>query len=248
MSKECVIEGCVKPSVSRAGWCYMHYTRWRRHGNPGICLLTWADQCKYPGCTSSFKMNNGYCNKHMLRIRRYGDPSITHNNRGVGDTPEERFWSRVDKSPGFGRDGDCWQWLSGKNDWYGKITVDGWQTLTHIYSWYLANGRKPQLGMQILHSCDNKRCVNPEHLREGTLQENLQEAIDRGFTAWGEKNASAKLTIEDVKTIKRTLRDNPTVIRKHLARQYGVSPSVISDISVGRTWSRVSIAEDSTCQ
>lgn len=52
--------------------------------------------------------------------------------------------------------------------------------LTHVLAWIDANGRLPEDGMKILHSCDNPPCVNPEHLREGTQAENNQESVAKG--------------------------------------------------------------------
>lgn len=231
--KKCSILQCDKPAASR-GWCQKHYTRWRRRGDPETLLLTFADKCKVSGCDGSFKMNNGYCNKHMLRIRRYGSPDIVHALIGHGVTDEERFWSLVNRR---GTE-DCWEWQGGVGTHgYGRATLNGKRMTTHRLAWTLAHGHEPQL--QILHSCDNKRCVNPQHLREGTLQDNSRDAVERDRVAHGERSAAAKLTEADVIDIRRRLKHG-SELKKDIATEYGVSQSVISDIRVGRTWRRVS--------
>lgn len=90
--------------------------------------------------------------------------------------PEEfgpRFWAKVQKSEG------CWEWVGARNaDNYGLIKVRQRNFRAHRVSYALATGKTPEL--PILHSCDNPPCVRPDHLREGTQTENMQDAIDRG--------------------------------------------------------------------
>lgn len=80
---------------------------------------------------------------------------------------EDRFWSKVDRT------GDCWEWTaSGKLAGYGHIRVNGRLWLAHRYSWTLA-GRELTEGLVLDHICDNKKCVNPDHLQQVTHRENI---------------------------------------------------------------------------
>lgn len=85
------------------------------------------------------------------------------------------FWSRVEKGNG------CWEWRGGRNGHgYGGMYFNGRVQHAHRVSWQIVNGPIPRW-QWILHSCDNKGCVNPAHLDAGTASENLRQAIDRGL-------------------------------------------------------------------
>jgi hypothetical protein len=80
----------------------------------------------------------------------------------------------------------CWEWqgaLSGKG--YGRVKVDGRIYLPHRLEAFWAGlisdpadgtGRK----VCILHSCDNPKCCNPDHLKAGTMSQNMKDCVARG--------------------------------------------------------------------
>jgi hypothetical protein len=118
---------------------------------------------------------------HLQRIAKYGDPHFVI--RTVGTMTPERFWSLVAVTANPEK---CWEWTRSIGDrGYGSVRVKKKTWHTHRLAWSLANGRMPTL--YILHSCDNKRCCNPNHLREGTQLENVREAIERGLFKPGER-------------------------------------------------------------
>ena len=82
---------------------------------------------------------------------------------------DQRFWDRVDKF------GDCWIWTGNVTDkGYGTVTRgDGTSTYVHCRSWELHCGPIPD-GMLVDHLCHVRRCVNPEHLRLATPQQNQE--------------------------------------------------------------------------
>src|SRR5689334_15226243 len=97
---------------------------------------------------------------------------------------QARFFAHVQKTRG------CWLWRNVRNVpaakrvRYGMFSVDGRVIPAHVYSWCLANRKWPAPSRRLVkHSCDNKRCVNPQHLSIGTYRENLREAFARGLHA-----------------------------------------------------------------
>lgn len=82
----------------------------------------------------------------------------------------------------------CWQWTGHRfRNGYGCIKAFGRMASAHRLSYELHKGPVPD-GKEILHSCDNRLCINPDHLRPGTHAENMQEAKIRGRMLAGERH------------------------------------------------------------
>ena len=86
---------------------------------------------------------------------------------------EDKFWSKVDKV------GECWEWQgSMTSTGYGDFRANGVRMRAHRMSWTLYYGAKPK--KFICHTCDNPKCVKPDHLFEGTAKDNSQDMVKKG--------------------------------------------------------------------
>lgn len=88
--------------------------------------------------------------------------------------PVERFWKKVKKSEG------CWEWLAVVSSrGYGTFSLNYKSVSAHRYSYQLHFGEIPD-GLLVCHTCDNPRCVNPDHLFLGTSLDNNHDMIKKG--------------------------------------------------------------------
>lgn len=86
---------------------------------------------------------------------------------------------------------DCWEWTgSCTNDGYGHVSVQGKLFLAHRVTFTVWKGSVPH-DKVLLHSCDNRKCVNPHHLTLGTQAENLQDMHQKGRWARKRKGKGA---------------------------------------------------------
>lgn len=99
----------------------------------------------------------------------------------------ERFVSKIKKSDG------CWLWTSCKRGitGYGAFRFNGKVVNSHRMAYELFIGKIPE-GMLVCHKCDNKMCVNPDHLFLGTERDNYYDAVSKGRVIFGVKGKSFK--------------------------------------------------------
>ena len=165
-------------------------------------------------------------------------PTVKHLNRWMFfHTPFKfdpvavaNFWLYVEKTP------SCWLWKGRQYpNKYGNFRHKGSQYLAHRVAFELVNGPFDSR-LCVCHRCDNPQCVNPLHLFAGTQEENIRDMISKGRQVvskrQGAANNNAKLTLEDVETIRADL----TSTHAELGRQYGVSGGQIGNVRSGRSW------------
>lgn len=178
--------------------------------------------CRHCGITfntrtpSEIARGNGkYCSATCYHLAQTKDPST-------------RFWAKVDTS------GDCWLWT-------GALTIPGYGkfdlTTTHRFSYVLAYGPIPE-GMCVLHRCDVRSCVRPDHLFLGTQKENAADMITKGRHKGGAVPGKGQwdviLTDEKVNEIRRLAAAGHS--QGSLAKQFGVARATIQGVINRRSW------------
>jgi hypothetical protein len=146
---------------------------------------------------------------------------------------QERFEEKFEKG------NSCWNWTAYK-DWkgYGRFELAGRVQYAHRVSYQLYVGEIPE-GLYICHRCDNPSCVRPAHLFLGTNADNMRDRENKGRCVHpsGEKHGRAKLTEEQVKTIRTRRGDG--VRSSVFEKEFGVAHQTISDIVNYRRWAKI---------
>ena len=144
---------------------------------------------------------------------------------------QERFWEKVNRTE------ECWNWKGSLlPSGYGNFSMNKKPSLSHRVSWEMHNGKIPK-GIFVLHKCDNRKCVNPDHLFLGTHTDNARdrESKNRGNHAKGDKCRTCKLSNREVNEIRRSYETGRFTQTK-LAKLFKVTQSTIWFIITRRTW------------
>lgn len=138
------------------------------------------------------------------------------------------FESKVRVTPG------CWLWLGALDRrGYGRMTAEKRRgTLAHRVSHELYIG-PIQAGYSVMHKCDNPQCVNPDHLRAGTHQENMLDKDAKGRRA---PSPTQKLSADQVRAIYSDKRQQSVI-----AAEFNVAPNTVSQIKSRKIWAHLSL-------
>lgn len=231
--QSCSVEGCKANAHWRArgsrGWCNAHYIRWRKYGDPvlgGESRARAPVHCTVDGCSKKPKAN-GLCNAHYFRSVRHGDPLGGGVPRGA-----RLKWLRAN-STYEGKDCLIWPFAISKDTGYGLMVANGAGSNAHRVMCEMAHGKSPYPDYDAAHSCRNRACCNPRHLRWASRSENMMDKVRDGTDNRGEKNHKAKLTEEDVRSI-RSLRGRES--QREIARRFRVDQSTVCYIQTGKDW------------
>lgn len=196
--------------------------------------------CKIEGCEQPLACR-GWCQMHYVRWKTHGDPgSAARVYVRPRATDEDRLrhtgWTPVVRVPELG---ECWEWNGGINpkSGYGILRTGARTEPPHRVAYRVFIGDLDSSEF-VLHRCDNRRCVRPDHLRVGTNQANMDDmnAKGRGRFVHGEIHGNAKLSDTDVSTIRASIAGGAT--RRAVATRFGISAGHVSRIVSGKARTR----------
>lgn len=149
-------------------------------------------------------------------------------------TVVQRFWSKTKRDPNTG----CIEWQAHRMPrGYGKFTHDSQKYLAHRFSWMATHGEIPE-GLQVCHKCDNRCCVNPDHLFIGTAKENTADMRRKGRGTYGDTHPNAKLNADRVRLI-RKWKASGIYTTREMADKLGVCRGTIETVLRGYCWGHV---------
>lgn len=186
--------------------------------------------CSIDGCNQRHEAK-GYCVKHYTRLIRYGDPAFRVVRRGDAQEFFEGLLTHRD-------DRTCVPWPfttsgSDKRPWMKRKGVRGFVARFLCAE---AHGGEPGPQFQVAHSCGNKDCVNPTHLRWDTPKGNAADKIAHGTTSRGERHGAAKLTAEQVREIRGLEGKMP---KTEIGRRYGINSMHVLRLMRRERWAHI---------
>lgn len=184
------------------------------------------------GCSLRWK-NPGSCIACHKRDKNFANVKTKKTNVFESLSLEERFWQKVDKKS----DSECWEWMAHLDrHGYGQVTANLKNRSAHRFAF--AVSAKIDLdsikGLFVCHKCDNPACCNPSHLFLGTCADNIQDMVNKGRHARGERNSSATLTEKQVIAIYNEATNGETYAA--ISKKYGVGQCAVRLICTGKNW------------
>jgi len=128
----------------------------------------------------------------------------------------------------------CWEWTGAINGrGYGNYSINCKAKSAHRVAYALWRGEIPA-GMYVMHTCDNRKCVNPSHLVVGTAKDNMDDMARKGRRAEGERNGFAKLTKNKVRIMRLLKRGGITT--KEIAKIMNVCYDTAMKVINRQAW------------
>lgn len=171
--------------------------------------------CSVEGCDKYGPLTRTWCTRHYARVLRKGSLGSVGLMRAPNNaTPEELI-----KYHGYLKVGTCWEARGNRNEDGYVIWRTKWSSVgAHRASYGFYKGVIPE-GFEVMHACDNRACINPEHLSVGTHTDNMRDCAVKG------RAPGSKLTADQVRSIRNRYESGEH--KNDLASEFGVSPSNI---------------------
>lgn len=116
---------------------------------------------------------------------------------------------------------------------YPRFYRNGKLQLISRYLWIEKYGVIDK-NLEIMHKCDNPKCINLDHLMLGTHDDNMKDSMNKARQTRGIHNSQTKLTEKKVRIIRKSKLSG-----RALARKYGVNHATIQDVINRKNWKYV---------
>lgn len=189
------------------------------------CVIcnTPKDLTQFTFIDKSHKYQDSRCRQCFRELRKNAAINLS-------DIVISRFFTKVLKTD------TCWVWQGGVDgNKYGKFYLGYKTILAHRFSAMLVTGPEYLANKDVLHTCDNPPCVNPNHFQYGNQAQNIADMVSKCRQARGEKHSQSKLSEADIETIRIRLSNGEKQVK--ISRDMGINQSVVSRIKTGKAWS-----------
>lgn len=223
----CSIEGCTRKHKNH-GLCATHGWRLRKHGTTDASFKRIVPQfCKVEGCGAPHE-SLGYCRAHYVKVRRTGTSEPLKRKAGT-------LKAFIDLALAAESPRACVIPPGYPADEYPSFRHAGTVYGAHRYVCLQTYGPPPPDRPDAAHGCGTKGCINRDHLRWATTQENMYDKLIHGTQLRGEQMHNAKLTSADVLLIRSGTAGGPT----EAARHYRVAVTTIESVLKRKSWKHI---------
>jgi len=154
----------------------------------------------------------------------------------------ERFYSRIDTIE-EGPDTGCWKIDYAKDkDGYSTFSINGTKIGSHRFMYLIHHPDEEEKidNLYVCHSCDNRWCVNPDHLWLGTNDENMADMVNKNRQAKGSDNGNSSLTENDVEEMLINIQSGYFRSTIEIMNHYDIKSFMVHSILRGEYWTHVS--------
>ena len=185
----------------------------------------------FQNIVNSYNQHDSIQSEAMYVARKFLKP---HVNKRTYQSAEDYFFKNI----AFGMS-ECFFWLGPRDHAGYGVSCFKKKQKAHRFAYKIFKG---PIIKNVLHTCDVRSCVNPDHLYEGDQKQNMRDCNERGRMVRGrcegDMNGSAKLTAELVLEM-RSLRELSGLSYLKIGKKFGCSPMTAMRAIKKESWRSV---------